>query len=153
MSKRKTSKEAFEKIKPIRKNMREQIYEYIKNQKNGATCEEVEKALSMIHQTVGARITELTNQGLLVDTKKTKKTSNGRDAIIWKAAHQPNPIQKQIKIPEYHSVMNSMLTFLKAAKIGLNHYENETLKNELNDKISIAINNAEKFMIENKILK
>ena len=49
----------------------------------GMTCQEVEQGLCMRHQTASARIWELRKRGAIKDSGKRRKTSSGRNAIVW----------------------------------------------------------------------
>jgi len=54
--------------------------------KNGATCEEVEDALGLRHQSASARVNELMNTGrILVGGRR--ETSSGRSAFVWVEAN------------------------------------------------------------------
>lgn len=58
-----TSQEALESIKPHAAAIRERIVDYLKTQPFGATCDGVENALGLRHQTASARIYELAGKG------------------------------------------------------------------------------------------
>jgi len=49
----------------------------------GATCDEVEQALKLSHQTCGPRIRELVQLGLVKDSGRRRPTRSGREAIVW----------------------------------------------------------------------
>lgn len=49
----------------------------------GATCDEVEQALNMKHQTASARVNELMNGGYIHNSGRKRATSSGRAAIVW----------------------------------------------------------------------
>ena len=49
----------------------------------GCTCDEIEVALSMRHQTASARIRELRDSGAIVDTGERRKTRSGRNAAVY----------------------------------------------------------------------
>ena len=49
----------------------------------GATCDEVEQALNLSHQTAGPRIRELVQLGLVKDSGQRRPTRSGRGAIVW----------------------------------------------------------------------
>lgn len=56
----------------------------------GATCDEVEVALGMAHQTASARIRELAQMELIEDTGDRRKTRSGRSARIYRTpVHKP----------------------------------------------------------------
>ena len=64
--------------------MKETIAAFIKN-KNwfGATCDEVERALKMSHQTASARIRGLFKNGRLKDSGQRRMTRSKRKATVW----------------------------------------------------------------------
>lgn len=49
----------------------------------GATCDEIEHALDLRHQTASARITELKRRGDLIDTGRRRPTTSGRAAAVY----------------------------------------------------------------------
>jgi hypothetical protein len=51
--------------------------------RDGATCDEVEVALGLTHQTASARIRELVLRGQVHDGGERRKTRSGRSAIVW----------------------------------------------------------------------
>jgi hypothetical protein len=51
----------------------------------GGTCEELEYALDLRHQTCGPRLKELAVSGAIVDTGMRRRTRSGRKAIVWLA--------------------------------------------------------------------
>jgi N6-adenosine-specific RNA methylase IME4 len=51
--------------------------------RGGATCDEVEGALKMQHQTASARIRELVLDGRLADSGERRLTKSGRRAAVW----------------------------------------------------------------------
>lgn len=57
----------------------------------GATDEELERHLNGRHQTISARRRELVLKGLARDSGERRKTSSGRDAIVW-VTHDGSPI-------------------------------------------------------------
>src|SRR5262249_41213817 len=61
------------------------IYRYIA-ERGGATCWEVEQALGGLHQTISAAISNLSADGVLVDTGERRRTGSGRKAIVWGVA-------------------------------------------------------------------
>ena len=55
------------------------------NGETGATCDEVELATGLRHQTASARVNELMNRGQIVDTEQRRRTRSGRFATVWRA--------------------------------------------------------------------
>jgi predicted transcriptional regulator len=51
----------------------------------GATCDEIEQAFGMSHQTVSARVRELSMGGKIRDSGGRRPTRSGRNAICWVA--------------------------------------------------------------------
>lgn len=77
-----TSLAAEESIRPAAPRLRQQILEFLKSQEeHGATCDEVEVALGMTHQTASARFTELRARKLtrIVGERRTR---SGRKASV-----------------------------------------------------------------------
>ena len=58
------------------------VYRSIAEQ-GGATCDEVESDIGMIHQSASARIRGLVKMGLLRESGSRRKTRRGRLAIVW----------------------------------------------------------------------
>ena len=54
----------------------------------GATDEQIRKALKLRGDTSRARRCELRDVGLIVDSQRTRPTSSGRSAIIWRLADE-----------------------------------------------------------------
>jgi hypothetical protein len=61
---------------------RNRIWRFIA-ERGGATCWEVEQAFGALHQTVSAAISNLSADGVLVDTGERRPTGSGRKAIVW----------------------------------------------------------------------
>lgn len=77
-----TSSEALKSMKAVIPSKRYAVYEYIKGGSHGATCDEVENALELKHQTASARIRELAQMGLIAP-RGVRKTRSGRNATVW----------------------------------------------------------------------
>ena len=82
---RPTSKAAFASIKPEASDLRAVVYQCIQATQGGAICEAIELALNLRHQTVSARIRELFQRGLIVDSLRRRPTRSGRAAVVWTA--------------------------------------------------------------------
>lgn len=76
-----TSRQAHKSIDAA--TLRGKIRQWISQQADGATCDEVEQQLRMRHQTASARIRELYRAGDLRDSGKRRPTRSGRPAIVW----------------------------------------------------------------------
>lgn len=85
-----SSKEAAESVKQIAGNLRERVFGFICSRGyDGATCDEVEIALGLRHQTASARCRELVQQDLLTKRVNSvtgkplqRPTRSGRNAVI-----------------------------------------------------------------------
>lgn len=73
--------EAHQSVVPVKAIQRQQIKAYLATRADGATCEEVEIALDMSHQTCSARISELRASGELL-TIGRRATTSGRTARV-----------------------------------------------------------------------
>lgn len=63
--------------------IRRRVLWYVAGCTQGATCDEVEVALDLRHQTASARIRELVLLGCLEDTHQRRRTRSGRTAVVW----------------------------------------------------------------------
>lgn len=82
-----TSKAAAHSVRgAVLRGMRAEIYHTIRAAGgHGATCEEIEHALALKHQTASATIRGLVLTDHLHDSGARRKTSGGRSAIVWRA--------------------------------------------------------------------
>jgi hypothetical protein len=64
--------------------LRQMIYSYIKRHPKGATCDEIEVALDMRHQTASARLRELQLGGLVFTTDECRLTRAKRNAHVYR---------------------------------------------------------------------
>jgi DNA-binding MarR family transcriptional regulator len=80
-----TSRAAYQSLDPetVERN-RLRILTYI-GVHGGATCDEIEVALGLLHQSASALIRRLVKQGSLRDTGQRRTTRSGRAAIVWGA--------------------------------------------------------------------
>lgn len=85
-----TSQEAAESMHQSAATLREQVRLFISFAENGATCDEIEQAMGLSHQTCSARCSELKRQGRIVtsldaETGKVVKrpTRSGRSAAVY----------------------------------------------------------------------
>ena len=84
--KRDTSRQAFASIRDqIRGEGQRIVFDEIVK-RGGATCEEIVIGESMRTQTVSARINDLHRAGWVVDSGERRKTTSGRNAIVWVVA-------------------------------------------------------------------
>jgi uracil-DNA glycosylase family 4 len=85
-----TSKAAAQAIAPHVENLAERVFRYVEQQGPlGATRDEVEVALDMIHQTASARVYDLVKAGRLVETERTRPTRSGTMAGVLVAVSPP----------------------------------------------------------------
>lgn len=79
-----TSESASEAIASTAATLRGKILRVLAEKPS--TCDEVEVALNMRHQTASARIRELFIMGRIVNTNTTRRTRSKRKAIVWAVA-------------------------------------------------------------------
>ena len=86
-----TSKAAAESVQSSASSLRLWIRLYIERQEGrGATCDEIEVALGLRHQTASARIRELVQKGNLMDSGKIRVTRARRNAVVWVVNTRPD---------------------------------------------------------------
>lgn len=74
-----------------RDSIRNAICKYIENQGNyGATCETVEHAMSLSHQSASARISELVRDGRIEIAEGKSRTKTGRSCRIYVVKEKPS---------------------------------------------------------------
>lgn len=79
-----TSKLAAESIAPKAGRLRASVLAEVRDRGvDGTTCDEVEVALSLRHQTASARIRELALNGSIVDTGRKRPTRSKRPAVVY----------------------------------------------------------------------
>jgi hypothetical protein len=82
-----TSEGAAESMDQHAGRLRERVYELIEMAGQvGRTCDELEAATGLVHQTCSARVTELKHAGRIVDSGLRRRTRTGRGATVWTAA-------------------------------------------------------------------
>lgn len=70
---------------PVRATKREAILQLFRVRgSSGMTVDELEEITLMPHQTASARVHDLKNDGLIVNTGVKRKTRMGRPATVWK---------------------------------------------------------------------
>lgn len=79
-----TSEAAAASMAPHAGTVRDDVLKYIKSTGHGATCDEVEAALNLRHQTASARVRELAKTMRIMDSGTTRPTRSGRKAVVWK---------------------------------------------------------------------
>jgi predicted transcriptional regulator len=78
-----TSRDSRNMLVEKRSKYRKAIVDYI-SAKNGATCDEVEVALCIRHQTASCFIRFMTQEGRLEATAERRITRANRRAIVWR---------------------------------------------------------------------
>lgn len=78
-----TSKEAADAILPRVGTLQAMVLELIQASRGGLTCDQVEAQMGGKHQTVSARVYELKNKGLIMDSGRRRLTRSGRKAVVW----------------------------------------------------------------------
>src|SRR4249919_1949633 len=69
--------------------MRAQVFTIIDLRPRGATCDEIEVALNLRHQTASARVRELALGGVIFDTGERRPTRSGRPARVYRPRREP----------------------------------------------------------------
>ena len=70
------------------RRLRRRVLWYVAGCPAGATCDEVEVALGMLHQTASARIRELVQLACLIDTGGRRRTRRNRPAAVYRLTPQ-----------------------------------------------------------------
>lgn len=79
-----TSEMAAASMVPSADSIRERVRNYIASRGlDGATCDEVQYALDMLHQTASARVTELRLRGDIIKSGEKRRTKAGRLAAVY----------------------------------------------------------------------
>lgn len=82
-----TSAEAADSIDPnMLSRLRRLVYEHVRKCRDGSTCDEVEAALTMRHQTASARLREPELTGFLQTSDEKRPTRTGRSAHVYRVA-------------------------------------------------------------------
>lgn len=82
-----TSVEAARRISGKSQALRARVFAYIQAQGElGATDEEVQTALGMGGSTQRPRRVDLETAGMVRDSGRTRRTTSGRQAVVWVAA-------------------------------------------------------------------
>lgn len=96
-----TSKKAATSIAHATNDLRTKVFNHVATCKNGATCDEIEQQLTMLHQTASARCRELVLMGKLEKRKDSatgkemqRPTRSGRMASVLYVAENTGETQK-----------------------------------------------------------
>lgn len=74
---------AHDSVRQAKDVLRAKVVSYVASRgPSGATCDEVEVALQLSHQTCSARFTEAKARGTLVPSGTQRKTRSGRNAAV-----------------------------------------------------------------------
>lgn len=85
-----TSEAAAESIEPSRVALCRSILAFVASRFDmGATCDEIEAALGLAHQTASARVWELRGAGCVAETSMQRGTRRGRMATVIIATGKP----------------------------------------------------------------
>jgi hypothetical protein len=89
-----TSERAADSVSACAASIREQVFRCIHQAgAEGATCDEVEVTLGYVHQTVSARICEMSQRDWIVDSGRRRQTRTNRYAVVWVAAERAETTQ------------------------------------------------------------
>lgn len=77
-----TSEDASDKIRPHLPRIRSAVLRRLHYV--ALTCDQIEEFTGFAHQTVGPRLRELADAGLIERTDERRPTRSGRDAFVWK---------------------------------------------------------------------
>jgi hypothetical protein len=120
-----TQKAAANSVAQIAGSLRLKVLNYIRTKPNGATCDEVEQDLSMLHQTASARCRELVQMGQLEKRtdpstgKETQRpTRSGRSASVL---YVKGPVLASVspsKKPSLSPIAKALLDAFVDAKCG-----------------------------------
>ncbi len=87
-----TSKAAADKAAPRAGSDKARVLEFIRDHgEHGATSEEVQIALGLSHQTGSARVSDLLQDGLIVESGRTRTTTKGCEADVLVVAPPGTP--------------------------------------------------------------
>jgi hypothetical protein len=103
-----TQKAAANSVAKIAGSLRIKVLNYIRTKPNGATCDEVEQDLSMLHQTASARCRELVQMGFLekrtdpsTGKENQRPTRSGRAASVL---YVKEPVLASVSSPKKPSL-------------------------------------------------
>lgn len=95
-----TSSAAAAGVMPFVRSMEERVRRYVElSGRDGATCDEIEAGLGMLHQTASARVRTLVLKQELVKTTDRRRTRQGMRAAVYVAPafalHRQAPLLAQ----------------------------------------------------------
>jgi predicted transcriptional regulator len=77
-----TSQAAAESMRDQAPRIQTAIFKFLRGSA-GFTCDEIERALGLLHQTASAQIRGLVLAGLVVDSGRRRPTKSRRAAVVW----------------------------------------------------------------------
>lgn len=89
-------RDSWEPVDPWLNQTHVKILKLVGRRKRGMTCDQVEAAGEIIHQTASARITELVEKGYLVDTGQKRLTRTGHLARILRSTWPNKKTPRQL---------------------------------------------------------
>lgn len=87
-----TSQEAARSVRSGSATLRAKVLAYLRDRRDGATDDEVQRALGMNPSTQRPRRIELCEAGLVVDSGKRRPTLSGRSATVWFVPFSGQPV-------------------------------------------------------------
>ncbi len=95
-----TSREAAEAVKPRAALLRARCLAVVEAAGlEGATCDEVEAATGLLHQSASARVRELVQLGAIVPNGARRQTRSGRSAQVYVTAVYAKPAPPANHVP------------------------------------------------------
>lgn len=70
----------------------------------GATCDEIERRLGLLHQTASCYITCLTREGLIEASGQTRAARSGRQVTVWVRKFKPAQSAQKTEQPDLFHV-------------------------------------------------
>ncbi len=80
-----TSRAAADSMVPHVSAIERCVLNFVSAYHEGATCDEIEFAMGLAHQTASARLKGLSDKGLIKDSGARRKTRSGRAARVYVA--------------------------------------------------------------------
>lgn len=84
-----TSQAAASAVASVARQLRFRVLAEIQSRgADGLTCDEIELRMDLKHQTASARVNELMEEGLIVDSQQRRATRSGCKAVVWVVASE-----------------------------------------------------------------
>jgi len=94
-----TSRDAARGVAPILNKLQSRVFNWLESRGDqGATDEEIQRALGMNPSTQRPRRIELQKQGLVADSGIRRKTASGRMAGVWVAVERSRPVHGRVGV-------------------------------------------------------